>query len=111
MDTCTAPKALWVDLRTTWAGHYNEYTSDGIHCTDAGGAATAKTFWDAMKANNWAFFDDQVSIQQEKFGANPAVKLAIQSQVARNGNVAVSLSIDHPSNIRFNWQLFPAAVF
>jgi hypothetical protein len=101
MDTTTAPKALWVDLRTTWAGHYSQYTSDGIHCTDAGGTATAQAFWNAMKANDYAFFDTTaaLSTQHEKLGANPAVQLAIQSLVARNGNVAVSLSIEQPSNI------------
>jgi hypothetical protein len=101
MDVTTAPKPLWVDLRTSWSGHYSQYTSDGIHCTTAGGTATAQAFWDAMKANNYAFFDTTatVSTQHEKLGVNPAVQLAVQSLVSRNGNVAVSLSIDKPSNI------------
>lgn len=52
------PKCLWVDLRTTWQGKSN-YTTDGIHCTNAGGTATAEAFWAAMKTNN--FFNLQVT--------------------------------------------------
>lgn len=51
----TEPKCLWVDLRPVWDGHYAQYTSDGIHATNAGGTATAEAFWKAMKENN--FFD------------------------------------------------------
>lgn len=54
----TEPKCLWVDLRTTWQGKSN-YTDDGIHCTPAGGTATAQAFWAAMKAND--FFNLQAT--------------------------------------------------
>jgi hypothetical protein len=49
-DGLTAPKCYWLDLRPTWNGH-NEYTSDGIHPTDAGSVATGDVVWDAMKTN------------------------------------------------------------
>ena len=48
----TEPKCLWVDLRPTWNGHA-EYTNDGIHCTNAGGTATAQAFWKAIKDNDF----------------------------------------------------------
>jgi hypothetical protein len=47
------PKCLWVDLRPVWAGKYSQYTSDGIHCTNAGGTATAEAFWKAIKDNDF----------------------------------------------------------
>ncbi len=50
----TDPKCLWVDLRPVWNGH-SEYTTDGIHASNAGGTASAEAFWAAMKRNN--FFD------------------------------------------------------
>lgn len=46
----TAPKCYWLDLRPTWNGH-GEYTSDGIHPTEAGSTATANVIWDAMVKN------------------------------------------------------------
>ncbi len=46
----TAPKCYWLDLRDTWNGH-NDYTSDGIHPTEAGSVATANVVWDAMVEN------------------------------------------------------------
>jgi hypothetical protein len=47
--TSSDPKCLWVDLRPIWEGHYDKYTSDGIHCTNAGGAATAAALWRALR--------------------------------------------------------------
>jgi len=49
-DGLTSPKCYWLDLRPTWNGH-NEYTSDGIHPTDAGSVATGDVIWDAMTTN------------------------------------------------------------
>lgn len=49
-DGLTAPKCYWLDLRPTWNGH-NEYTSDGIHPTEAGSVATGDVVWEAMKAS------------------------------------------------------------
>ncbi|MBN2196511.1 MAG: SGNH/GDSL hydrolase family protein [Polyangiaceae bacterium] len=46
----TAPKCYWLDLRPVWDGH-DEYTSDGIHPTEAGSVATADAIWEAMVAN------------------------------------------------------------
>jgi len=101
MDVTTTPKPLWVDLRTTWAGKYSQYTSDGIHCTNAGGTATAQAFWDAMKANNYAFFNDGSSSTGSANVSSYAQQF-VRSQIARNGNVALSLSVEQPSNITLN---------
>jgi len=46
-DGLTAPKCYWMDLRDTWNGH-PEYTSDGIHPTDAGSKATGDAIWNEM---------------------------------------------------------------
>jgi len=54
-DTITSLKCLWVDLRPVWEGKYAQYTSDGIHATNAGGTATAEAFWKAIVDSN--FFD------------------------------------------------------
>jgi hypothetical protein len=99
MDATTKPKPFWVDLRPTWAGHYSAYTSDGIHATNAGGTATAQAFWDAMKANNYAFFDTGATPVQH---ISSAAHQIIQSQTVRNGNVEVTLSVGHSSMIELN---------
>lgn len=49
-DGLTAPKCLWLDLRTAWNGH-PEYTSDGIHPTAAGSTVTGEAVWSVMVAN------------------------------------------------------------
>jgi hypothetical protein len=54
-DTVKLPKCVWIDLRPVWAGHYTEYTTDGIHATNAGGTATAEAFWKVIVDSN--FFD------------------------------------------------------
>jgi hypothetical protein len=46
----TSPKCYYVDLRESWNGH-PEYTSDGIHPTNAGDKASAKQIWDVMVRN------------------------------------------------------------
>lgn len=50
-DEATDVRCIWVDQRETWDGNYDEFTSDGIHPTEAGSAASAKQIWDAMVAN------------------------------------------------------------
>jgi hypothetical protein len=54
-DTVTLPKCVWIDLRPVWEGKYAQYTSDGIHATNAGGTATAEAFWKVIVDSN--FFD------------------------------------------------------
>ncbi len=98
MDATTDPKPLWVDLRTTWAGHYSEYTNDGIHCTNAGGAATAKAFWDAMKADNWAFFNTATT--PVKMPATIVESSPVLKHVIRNGKMEITLSIEKQSDVR-----------
>jgi len=40
----------WLDLRPTFAGHYDEYVSpDGINPTDAGSRASAGAIWATMQ--------------------------------------------------------------
>ncbi len=53
MAGITEPEVTLVDLRDVWEGRYNQYTSDGIHCTSQGGTATAEAFWKAIKEANW----------------------------------------------------------
>jgi hypothetical protein len=101
MDITTDPKPLWVDLRTTWAGHYDTYTGDGIHCTDAGGTATAQAFWNAMKANNYAFFDTtggKVSTTGKPSCVASASPLLLGHVIGRD-NITLSLSLTQPSNV------------
>ena len=50
-DGATDVRCIWVDQRESWMDHYGEFTSDGIHPTSAGAAASAKQIWDAMVAN------------------------------------------------------------
>jgi lysophospholipase L1-like esterase len=47
-DTNMDVRCIWVDQRESWMGHYDQYTSDGIHPTDAGSMASAQQIWDAM---------------------------------------------------------------
>lgn len=96
INACEDPKTLLVDLRETWAGKYSQYTSDGIHCTAAGGTATAEAFWKAMMETN--FFDLEVSTV-EPFAVSTVAPSTVLSRVVGNGNVAVSFSINQPTNI------------
>jgi hypothetical protein len=95
------PKVYIVDLRETWEGHYNEYTSDGIHQTSAGGTATAEAFWEVMKANNYEFFDTSSTSTTVPKGITTTTSSLIVNQVVANGNASVSLSIDRTSNVSF----------
>jgi len=86
------PKCYWIDMRTTWEGHYAEYTSDGIHPTTAGGTATAEAFWKFAKDNN--FFDLSATGLNAGTGAG-----AFQGQRIANGSLELSLSLDHPAAV------------
>lgn len=100
----TEPKAVYVDLLPVFEGHYNEYfpATDGLHPNPTGSKAAAKAFWDAMKANNYAFFDTlpPVSIPKQSVNNSRGVSGQILSQVMKNGNLSVSLSVDQPSDIK-----------
>ena len=96
INGCEDPKTLLVDLRPVWEGHYSQYTQDGIHCTNAGGTATAEAFWKAMIENN--FFDLEVSVT-EPLTIATAAPSNVLSRVVGNGNVAISFSINQPTNI------------
>jgi len=95
------PEVYIVDLRETWEGHYNEYTSDGIHQTNAGGTATAEAFWEVMKADNYAFFDTvpPVATIHESSDIAKTVPFTTISKVVENSNIVVALSVDQPSDI------------
>lgn len=88
------PKCYWIDMRTTWDGHYAQYTSDGIHPTTAGGTATAEAFWKFAKDNN--FFD--LAATGLKDGIEPATAV-FRSQRIADGSLELSLSLDHPAAV------------
>jgi len=50
-DSATDVRCIWVDQRESWEGHYDTYTEDGIHPTEAGSEASAKQIWEAMVAS------------------------------------------------------------
>jgi lysophospholipase L1-like esterase len=52
-DTIKSLKCFWIDLRPVWDGHYAQYTTDGIHATNAGGTATAEAFWKVIVDSNF----------------------------------------------------------
>lgn len=89
------PKCIVVDLRKTWAGHYAEYTNDGIHCTNAGGTATAEAFWKAMIDSN--FFDLPVAVNSPS--TVKKTSSALRSQRVGEGTIALSLQMEHPSKV------------
>jgi hypothetical protein len=95
MATITEPKVLLVDLRPVWAGHYTAYTTDGIHCTSAGGTATAEAFWKAMKENN--FFD--LTPVEPYTIAKTAAPSAFLGQVVANNCLFLSLSLAQPTAV------------
>jgi hypothetical protein len=84
-DTIKLPKCLWVDLRPVWEGHYTQYTTDGIHATNAGGTATAEAFWKVIVDSN--FFDlGTTSIKsQSRAGAESFDQPVIAFGAGRNG--------------------------
>jgi hypothetical protein len=47
----TDVRCIWVDQRESWESHYDMYTSEGIHPTEAGATASAQQIWDAMVAH------------------------------------------------------------
>jgi hypothetical protein len=100
----TEPKAIYVDMLPVYAGHYNEYfpSTDGLHPNSTGSKASAKAFWDAMKADNYAFFDTtgNVSISKQTINNDRVVSGQILGQEMENGNLSVSLSVGQPSDIK-----------
>lgn len=88
------PKCLWVDLRTTWNGH-PEYTSDGIHATDAGGAATAKAFWKAIKEND--FFN--LDAPTHAAAPGKTARSAFLGQTVANRSLSLSLLLEQPAPV------------
>jgi lysophospholipase L1-like esterase len=50
-EAATSVRCVWVDQRESWEGRYDEFTSDGIHPTEAGSQASSQQIWDAMVAN------------------------------------------------------------
>jgi len=98
----TEPKAIYVDLLPVFAGHYNQYFSnnDYLHPNNTGSRAVAQAFWDAMKADNYAFFDTaKVSVSEQTIN-NKVVSNHILGQKMKNGNLYLSLSVDQPSDIK-----------
>jgi hypothetical protein len=95
MATVTEPKVLLVDLRPVWAGHYDQYTTDGIHPTNPGGTATAEAFWKAMKENN---FFDLVPVEPYTI-AKTAAPCAFLGQVVTNNCLFLSLSLAQPTAV------------
>jgi hypothetical protein len=68
-DTVTQPKCVWIDLRPVWEGKYAQYTTDGIHATNAGGTATAEAFWKVIKDSS--FFGGVTSVAASRAQAFP----------------------------------------
>ena len=103
MKDVTDPEVTLVDLRETWAGKYSQYTSDGIHCTNAGGTATAEAFWEAMKADDWAFFDtssDTIPTTVLSSGTVfTAAPVPVVARVAGSSAPVLTLSVENPSEI------------
>lgn len=97
------PKGYVIDMRSIWEGHYNEYTTDGIHCTDAGGRGSAEAFWNTIKADNWDFLDTTgtTSVQPELSKNTSNKSLHFINSVMRNGKMTISFSIDKIANISY----------
>lgn len=91
LKTITEPKVTLVDLRTTWAGKYSQYTSDGIHATSAGGTATATAFWAAMKADNFFSLSPTPTI------ATPSASATFLGQDISGNDLLLSLSLAQPA--------------
>lgn len=97
MANVTEPKVILVDLRKVWAGHYNQYTSDGIHCTSEGGRATAEAFWKAMKENN--FFDTaEVVSTKHPLQIAETTPVKIIGHHVSNSTLSLSLSLAQPTS-------------
>jgi hypothetical protein len=91
MASVTTPKVTLVDLRPVWAGRYSQYTSDGIHCTSAGGIATAAAFWKAMKDDNFFELTPTTTI------AKPAASTPFRGQILTGNDLFLSLSLAQPA--------------
>lgn len=87
------PKCQWIDMRTTWQGHYDQYTQDGIHPTTAGGTATAEAFWKFAKDNQ--FFD----LAATAVGTPRDPATAFRGQRIADGALELSLSLDSPAPV------------
>ncbi|MBN1600442.1 MAG: SGNH/GDSL hydrolase family protein [Chitinispirillaceae bacterium] len=100
----TEPKAIYVDLLPVFKGHYNEYFSNGdyLHPNLNGSKAVAKAFWDALKADDYAFFDTigKVSISKQTINNNQVVSGHILGQEMKNGNLSMSLFVGQSSDIK-----------
>lgn len=91
MATITEPKVTLIDLRPVWAGKYSQYTTDGIHCTSAGGTATAEAMWKVIKDTK--FFE---------LGATPTIALPAASgpflgRILSGNDLLLSLSLSQPA--------------
>ncbi|HLP42417.1 MAG TPA: SGNH/GDSL hydrolase family protein [Fibrobacteria bacterium] len=84
------PQCLWVDLRPVWAGKYSQYTSDGIHCTNAGGTATAEAFWKAIKENDFFNLGASTSVAE----AGPRGASFLRGTTVVNRSLVLSLTLD-----------------
>ena len=93
INGCKDPKTLLVDLRPVWSGHYSQYTSDGIHCTSAGGTATAQAFWKAMKDSN--FFDLATPVQP--YTIVKTAPSVLMGQTVSNNSIFLSLFLAQPT--------------
>jgi hypothetical protein len=94
INGCTSPRTLLVDLRPVWEGHYSQYTSDGFHCTNVGGTATAEAFWKAMKTNG--FFDTPAA---EPFTMIKPRSSAVLEKSVSNSSIFLSLFLAQPSAV------------
>jgi len=94
INGCTSPRTLLVDLRPVWEGHYSQYTSDGFHCTNVGGTATAEAFWKAMKSNG--FFDTPAV---EPFTMIQPRSSSVVEKNVSNSSVFLSLFLSRPSAV------------
>jgi hypothetical protein len=87
-DTIKSLKCVWIDLRPVWEGHYSEYTTDGIHATNAGGTATAEAFWKVIIDSNF-FGGTATGIRTSpRSAAAPGVRIA----AGRSGGLDVRIS-------------------
>lgn len=99
IDATEEPIPLWVDMREAWEGHYDQYTGDGIHCTDAGGTACAVAFWEAIKADNYAFLDTTTTATKKARSIVNGAAPAITGKMVANRTVAISLTADRSADI------------
>jgi hypothetical protein len=87
------PKCLWIDMRTTWEGHYAQYTQDGIHPTAAGGTATAEAFWKFAKDND--FFN----LAATSLGDRPAPAAGFRGHRIAAGALELELAFDRQAAV------------